>query len=207
MTIGLAATGAVSFYVSTSLAVLGALFGYGFVPLIVLSLAELGIVFFLSAKVMTLSPSTASALFFVYSVLNGLTLAPIFLLYTDESIASTFFISAAVFGGMSVYGTVTKRDLTSWGSFLAMGLWGLLIAIVVNMFIGSYRANLVISIIAVIVFTGLAAFDTQKLRRMAAESGYGGDARDNLAILGALALYLDFVNIFIHLLRIMGKRR
>jgi FtsH-binding integral membrane protein len=206
MTIGLAVTGAVSYYVSTSETILTALFGNGVFPIIALVVVELGLVFYLSARVMTLNPSTASALFFVYSALNGLTIAPIFLIYTSESISSTFFISAGVFGGMCVYGSVTKRDLSEWGSFLIMGLWGIIIASLVNMFIGSEKTSLVISIMAVIIFTGLTAFDTQKLRRIAAE-GYGEDVRDNLAVLGALTLYLDFINIFLHLLRLMGKRK
>jgi FtsH-binding integral membrane protein len=207
MALGLAATGAVAYYASTSMAVRRVLFGNGFVPLIVLSVAEIGIVFFLSAKALTLNPTTASALFFVYSVLNGFTIAPIFLLYTGESISTAFFSSAAVFGSMSVYGTVTKRDLSSWGSFLSMGLWGIIIALAINMFVGNLKADLVISIMAVIVFTGLAAYDTFKLRKIAAEGGFGEDKRDSVAVLGALILYLDFINMFLHLLRLMGKRR
>jgi len=207
MTLGLAVTGAVSYFVTTSPSILMALFGNGMVPIIVLAVAELGIVFYLSRKVMTLNPATASMLFFVYAALNGLTLSPIFLVYTSESITSTFFITAAVFGSMSVYGSVTKRDLSGLGSFLGMGLFGLVIAMLVNMFLRSEKTSYVISIMAVIIFTGLAAYDTFKLRKMASEGGFDDGARDNLAVLGALMLYLDFVNIFIHLLRIMGKRR
>ncbi|MDR1651901.1 MAG: Bax inhibitor-1/YccA family protein [Synergistaceae bacterium] len=207
MTFGLAATGAVAYYASTSPAVIQAIFGRSVIPWVVIMLAELGLVFFLSSRVMTLNPSTASALFFVYSALNGITLSPIFLIYELGSISSTFFITAGVFGGMSMYGTVTKRDLTGWGSFLSMGLWGILIALAVNMFVRSERMSLVTSVIAVIVFTGLAAYDTHKLRRIASQGGFGDDARDNLAVLGALTLYLDFVNLFLHLIRIMGKRK
>jgi FtsH-binding integral membrane protein len=207
MTLGLAATGAMAYFVASSPAALDALFGRSIWPLAVIWIAELGIVFYLSARVMTLSPATASTMFFVYSVLNGLSLAPIFLVYTGESISTAFFVSAAMFGGMSLYGTVTKRDLSGWGSFLTMGLVGIVIAMVVNMFVGSFRADLVISIIGVIVFTGLAAYDTNKLRRMAAEGGLGEEAGQNLAVLGALTLYLDFVNLFLFLLRIFNRRK
>ncbi|MDR1509031.1 MAG: Bax inhibitor-1/YccA family protein, partial [Synergistaceae bacterium] len=134
-------------------------------------------------------------------------LAPLLYMYTGESVSQAFFISAGLFGGMSAYGFVTKRDISSWGSFLMMGLWGIIIASVVNIFIGSYKTELVISIIAVIVFTGLAAYDTFKLRRLAAEGGFGEESRDNFAVLGALSLYLDFINIFVRLLFILGKRK
>jgi FtsH-binding integral membrane protein len=207
MTVGLVATAAMAYYVSTSASALRLLFGHGMIPIIVLAVVELGLVMFLSAKVMTLSPTVASALFFGYALLNGVTLAPIFLVYTGESVVTAFVASAAMFGGMSLYAVVTKRDLSTWGDFLKMGLWGILIALLVNMFVRSSKADLVISIIAVIVFTGLTAYDTFKLRALAAQGGLGDDTRDSLAVLGALQLYLDFINIFIHLLRIFGKRR
>jgi FtsH-binding integral membrane protein len=149
----------------------------------------------------------ASALFFVYSGLNGLTIAPLLLIYTQESVAQAFFISAGLFGTMSVYGAVTKRDLTGFGDFLGMGVIGLLIAIVANMFIGGEKMSLVISIMAVLIFTGLAAYDTFKWRRVAAASGYGDEVMQSVAVAAALEMYLDFINIFIHLLRIMGKRK
>ena len=207
MTMGLAVTGAASYFVTASPAVMGTLFGRSIVPLVIIAAVEIGIVFYLSARVMTLNPATASTLFFVYSALNGLTLAPIFLIYTSESVATTFFVTAGVFGSMSVYGYVTKRDLTDFGSFLRMGLWGIIIAMLVNMFVRSTKMGYVISGVAVVVFTGIAAYDTYKLRKIAAEGSFGDDARDNLAVLGALTLYLDFVNLFLHLLRFMGKRR
>ncbi|MDR0648540.1 MAG: Bax inhibitor-1/YccA family protein, partial [Synergistaceae bacterium] len=169
--------------------------------------AELGIVFYLSSRIAKLSPATASALFFVYSALNGLTIAPILLVYTGSSVASAFLSTAGMFGAMSVYGTVTKRDLSGWRSFLTMGLIGLVIASVINIFFASERAGLVIAIMGVFVFTGLTAYDTYKIRAMA--SGVIGDdeASGKFAVLGALTLYLDFINMFIFILRIFGKRR
>ncbi|MDR1137426.1 MAG: Bax inhibitor-1/YccA family protein [Synergistaceae bacterium] len=207
MTFGLAATGAVAYYVLNSESMMNMLFGNGMAVFITLAIAELGIVVYLSARVMKMNPSTASVLFFVYSALNGVTIAPLLSLYTNESVAQVFFISAGLFGGMSVYGFMTRRDLSSWGSFLMMGVFGIIIASVVNIFMRSYKANLVISIIAVMVFTGLTAYDTFKLRRLAAEGGFGDEVRDNLAVVGALSLYLDFINIFIRLLYIFGKRK
>jgi FtsH-binding integral membrane protein len=203
MTLGLAVTGVASFLVASSPEVLNALFGHGVGPMIVLILVEFGIVFFLSARVMTLNPSTASALFFIYSALNGVTLTPLLLAYTGESVTTTFFVTAGLFGAMSVYGSVTKRDLTDFGSFLHMGVAGLVIAMVVNMFLRNSTASYVISGMCVIIFTGLAAYDSHVLRRMAAE----GRTSDNIAVLGALKLYMDFINIFIHMLMLFGKRR
>jgi FtsH-binding integral membrane protein len=208
MTLGLVVTGCVAYLAVTSPTVINALFlTHGMAPFIVLCVAELGIVFFLSAKVTTLAPATASALFFVYAGLNGLTIAPLLLFYTQESVAEAFFISAGMFGAMSVYGAVTKRDLTGFGDFLRMGLIGLLIAIVANIFIGEEKASLVISVMAVLIFTGLAAYDSFKWRRIAAASGQGDEVMRSVAVAAALEMYLDFINIFIHLLRIMGKRR
>jgi FtsH-binding integral membrane protein len=207
MTLGLVITGAVGYLVSSSGTIMNMLFGGGMVLFFVLALVELGMVWFLSARVMTLSPSTSSMLFLGYSALNGVTIAPLLAAYTGASVAQAFFISAGLFGGMSVYGTVTKRDLSSFGSFLMMGLWGIIIASVVNLFIGSAKMGLVVSIIAVLVFTGLAAYDTYKLRVFAAESGMGEEDMEKISICGALSLYLDFVNIFIQLLRIMGTLR
>jgi FtsH-binding integral membrane protein len=206
MMLGLAVTGAVAYYALNSAAMGRALFGSGSV-FIGLVIAEVGIVIYLSARVMKMNPATASVLFFIYSALNGVTIAPLLSMYTGESVTRVFFISAGLFGGMSAYGFVTKRDLSSWGSFLMMGLWGIVIASVVNIFFRSYKADLVVSIIAVMVFTGLAAYDTFKLRRLAAEGSFGGEVRDNLAVLGALSLYLDFINIFVRLLFILGKRK
>jgi FtsH-binding integral membrane protein len=207
MALGLAVTAGMSYYTATSPQIIYALFGRGMPVFWILALAELGIVLYLSARVATMNPATASALFFVYAVLNGLTIAPIFLVYTNESISSAFFTAAGMFGAMSVYGTVTKRDLTGWGSFLMMGVIGLVVASVINIFIGSDRMSLVISIMGVLIFTGLTAFHTQKLRRMAENLAGDEDNAARYAVLGALTLYLDFINMFLFLLRIFGKRR
>lgn len=207
MALGLAATGALAYYTAHSEAFMAMLFGQGMMPFFILAIAELGIVFYLSARIMTLAPTTASVLFFVYAALNGLTIAPIFLAYTEESLASAFFSAAAMFGVMSFYGATTKRDLSGWGSFLMMGLIGLIIASLINLFVKNSMADWVISVIGVIVFTGLAAFDTQKLRRIAGEFSRDDDAAARMSILGALTLYLDFINMFLFLLRIMGRRK
>lgn len=170
--------------------------------------AAFGMVFFLSFKISTMNPTTASTLFMVFSGLNGLSLAPILMAYTTSSAVSTFVTTAAMFGAMSVYGMVTKKDLTSWGSLLLMGLIGIIIASVVNIFIGSSAMSFAISVIGVIIFLGLTAYDTQKLKTM----GEVIPAGDNAAIrrgsiLGALTLYLDFYNLFLMLLRLFGERR
>jgi FtsH-binding integral membrane protein len=166
-------------------------------------IGELVLVFSLVGAVNRLSPAVATLLFVAYSALNGVTLSILALVYTANSIASTFVITAGMFGAMSVYGYVTKRDLTSMGSFLFMGLIGVVIASVVNIFIGSSAVSWVISAIGVIVFTGLTAYDTWKIKEMAAQ-GVGGRKP---AILGALTLYLDFINLFLMLLRFTGDRR
>ncbi|MDR1579208.1 MAG: Bax inhibitor-1/YccA family protein [Synergistaceae bacterium] len=208
MMLGLAVTGCVAYFAVNSRTVMSTLLvTHGMAPFVILCVAEVGIVFFLSAKVTSLAPATASVLFFVYSGLNGLTIAPLLLIYTQESVAEAFFISAGLFGAMSVYGAVTKRDLTEFGDFLRMGLIGLLIAIVANLFIGGEKMDMVISIMAVLIFTGLAAYDSFKWRRVAAASGHGDEVTRSVAVVAALSMYLDFINIFIHLLRIMGKRR
>ena len=171
-----------------------------------LILGELGLVFYLSSRVMSMSPAAAKGAFLVFAGLNGVTLASIFLLYTAGSIASTFLVSAATFGSMSAYGMATKRDLTGFGSFVVMGLFGVVIASVVNLFLKSEAVYWITTYIGVLVFVGLSAYDTWKLKRMAETPGYG-EALANLAILGALTLYLDFVNLFLMLLRLLGKRR
>src|SRR5437764_6672983 len=168
-----------------------------------LIIAELGIVFWLSFKIRTMAPSTAAAAFLVYSLLNGLTLSVIFWVYGIPSIEMAFVTAAGMFGAMSVYGLVTKRDLTSWGSFFFMGLIGIVICAVVNIFLRSSGLSFVISLIGVFVFVGLTAWDTQKLKSFET----AGPMQENLAIYGALTLYLDFVNLFLFLLRILGDRR
>ena len=168
-----------------------------------LCIGELALVFTLSGAINRLSAAVATLIFIAYSALNGVTLSVVALVYTSNSIASTFVITAGMFGAMSIYGYMTKRDLTSWGSFLFMGLIGVLIASVVNIFVGSSAVSWVISGIGVIVFTGLTAYDTWKIKAMAAQGAEGRKP----AILGALTLYLDFINLFLMLLRFTGNRR
>jgi len=168
-----------------------------------LMIGELALVFTLSGAINRLSATIATLLFVAYSALNGVTLSVVALVYTANSIASTFVITAGMFGAMSVYGYMTKRDLTSWGSFLFMGLIGVVIAMVVNIFIGSSAVSWIISGIGVIVFTGLTSYDTWKIKAMAAQGTEGRKP----AILGALTLYLDFINLFLMLLRFTGNRR
>jgi FtsH-binding integral membrane protein len=164
---------------------------------------ELALVITLAGAINRLSATAATMLFIAYSALNGVTLSVITLVYTANSIASTFVITAGMFGAMSAYGYMTRRDLTSWGSFLFMGLIGVVIASVVNIFVGSSTVSWFISGIGIIVFTGLTAYDTWKIKAMAA----GGIGGRKPAILGALTLYLDFINLFLMLLRFTGSRR
>lgn len=168
-----------------------------------LMFGELALVFTLSGAINRMSAGVATLLFIGYSALNGLTLSVIFLVYTADSIASTFAVSAAMFGAMSIYGYATKKDLTSWGNFLFMGLIGIVIASLVNIFMKNDAVSWVVSAIGVIVFTGLTAYDTWKIKALAAEGAEGRKP----AILGALTLYLDFINLFLMLLRLMGGRR
>ncbi len=170
-------------------------------------IAELGLVVAISAAINKLSGAAATGLFMLYSGLNGLTISFIFIAYTQASIVSAFLTCAGMFGAMSIYGLTTKKDLTSWGSFLFMGLIGIIIASVINIFIGSETMHFVISFIGVIVFTGLTAYDTQQLKTMG-ETAPADDATAvrRGAILGALRLYLDFINLFLMLLRLMGNR-
>ena len=208
MAIGLALTGFVALYVSSSETMLRLIFGN---PLIffALILAELGLVFSIAGMVNRMSAGTATSLFVLYSALNGVTLSFIFLAYTRSSIVSTFFICAGTFIGCSIYGWTTKKDLTSWGGFLMMGLIGIIIASLVNMFIRSSGMSMIISYIGVIVFVGLTAYDTQKLKNMALTqpADLDGAVIRKGAILGALSLYLDFINLFLMLLRIFGTGR
>jgi FtsH-binding integral membrane protein len=168
-----------------------------------LVLGELGLVVAISGAINKLSASVASMLFILYAALNGVTFSVIFAVYTADSIASTFVTTAGMFGAMSAFGYLTKRDLTGWGGFLFMGLIGVVIASVVNIFTQSSAAAWIISAIGVIVFTGLTAYDTWKIKAMAAAGAEGRKP----AILGALTLYLDFINLFLMLLRLLGNRR
>lgn len=155
----------------------------------------------------TMKTSTLQLCFWAFSAVMGLSLASIFLVYTGESIARVFFISAATFGGMSILGYTTKKDLTGMGHFLIMGVWGLVVASVVNLFMQSTGLSLVISYIGVVVFTGLIAYDTQKLKEIYYQVGHSAEGIARASIMGALNLYLDFINLFMSLLRIMGDRR
>jgi FtsH-binding integral membrane protein len=202
MTGGLALTALVAYSVATSDAALRLVIGNR-VVFFGLLIAEIALVITLSAAVNRLSAAAAGGLFLLYSALNGATLSVILLVYTGSSIALAFVTTAATFGAMSVYATVTRRDLASWGSFLFMGLIGVVIASVVNVFLRSSMLSFVVSCVAVVVFTGLAAYDTQKLRALA-RAGGGAAA---LPVNGALALYLDFVNLFLAVLRLFGSRR
>lgn len=174
--------------------------------LLILFLAELGLVWYLSARVMNLQVSTAGFLFLLYSFLNGLTLSLIFVVYASATIQNVFFTTAALFAAMSFYGYTTKRDLTSWGSFLFMGLIGIIIAAVINMFLASSALDFAISLIGVFIFVGLTAYDTQKIKQMFYELSDDGTALGRYSILAALTLYLDFINLFLFLLRLFGRR-
>jgi len=189
---------------------LGLIFGNGRglpIGLIVLVIAEVALVWFLSAKVFDLEFSTGAGLFALYSVLNGVTLASVFLIYTASSIGSTFFVCAAMFFAMSLYGWTTKADLSKWGNILFMALIGILIASLVNFFLHSTVLGYIISFVGVIVFVGLTAYDTYKLKEAHTELAGNEVMTKKLGILGALTLYLDFVNLFIMLLRLFGVRR
>ena len=208
MAIGLSITGLVAFYVANNPTLLNLIYGNPVVQ-IGLFIGTLGMVFYISARIQKLQASTATGLFLLYSALMGAMLSFVFVLYTQTSIASTFFVCAATFVAVSIYGYTTKRDLTSMGSFLFMGLIGIIIASLVNMFLRSPAMHMVISYIGVIVFVGLTAYDTQHIKNMALTQPAGLDAGvvRKGAIMGALKLYLDFINLFLMLLRIMGDRR
>ncbi len=205
MAIGLALTGFVAFYVAGSATLVNLIFGNKII-FFGLIIGELALVFSISARVNKMKSSTATGLFLLYATLNGATLSIIFLRFTGASIASTFFICAATFVACSIYGMVTKRDLTSLGGFMMMGLIGLIIASVVNMFVRSSAMYMIINYIGVFIFIGLTAYDTQKLKGMAASqpAGLSAGVIRKGAILGALSLYLDFINMFIFMLHIIG---
>ncbi len=208
MGIGLALTGFIAYFVSNNAQIQNLIFGNKLV-FFGLIIAELALVYIISARVNKIQASTATSLSILYAALNGATLASLFLVYTSSSITSTFFICSATFVACSIFGITTKRDLTSMGGFMTMGLIGIIIASVVNMFIKSSAMNMIISYIGVIVFVGLTAYDTQKLKHMAMTqpSGLEAGVIRKGAILGALTLYLDFINLFIMLLSVLGGRR
>lgn len=177
-------------------------------PLMILCvIATFGLVMFLSFGINRMSTGTAQLSFWAYAALIGVTLAPLGLVYAHGSIARAFFSTAAAFAATSLYGYTTKRDLTSFGSFLFMGLIGLVVASVVNIFLASSAVNFALSVIGVLLFTGLTAWDTQRIRETYYHTSRDGDALGRTAIMGALSLYLDFINLFLSLLRLMGDRR
>lgn len=208
MAIGLGLTGFTAFLMMQSSAAMSFIIDRPFIFL-GLIFGELGLVVYLSARVQKMSALTATGLFLLFAALNGVTLSAILMKYTGSSVAATFFVTAGMFGAMATYGFVTKKDLSSWGSFLFMGLVGIIIASVVNMFLGSSMMSWVISGIGVLVFTGLTAYDVQKIMQMGSGGimSQGDTAIRKGAILGALALYLDFINLFLMLLRFLGDRR
>ena len=172
----------------------------------IIMLAPLGFVFYLSARINKISASSAQITFWIFASIMGLSMASIFIQFTGTSIARVFFITAGTFGAMSLYGYTTKRDLTKLGSFLMMGLIGIIIASLVNIFLKSSMMYFVISILGVLIFVGLTAYDTQKIKNMYAASDTG-ELMGKKAVMGALTLYLDFINLFIMLLRLFGQRR
>jgi FtsH-binding integral membrane protein len=204
MSVALALSGAVAFFVSTSPAMQQVIFG---TPLMwVVFLAPLGLVFFLSARIQKMSATAAQITFWIFAALMGLSLASIFIAYTPESITRVFFITAGAFAGLSLVGYTTKKDLSGMGTFLIMGVIGLIIAMVVNMFVASSMLQLGISVIGVLIFAGLTASDTQQIKLMYYEAD-GEEVTAKKSIMGALKLYLDFLNMFIFLMHILGVAR
>jgi len=201
MAVGLVLTALAAVWVVSSPFMQALVLGNRFV-MIGLMVVEIGVVIFMSVKQQTISPGAASAAFLVYSFLNGLTLSVIAFIYTRSSITLAFGISAGMYGAMAIYGLVTKRDLTSWGSFFMMGLFGVLILMFAGIFIHATALQMTIATLGIFVFLGLTAYDNQKLKRLAA-SGAGSSQ----AVFGALILYLDFVNLFLFVLRLLGDRR
>ncbi len=207
MAIGLAVTGVVAFAMA-QYALSNPEFAqtvYGGPLRWVIILAPLAMVFFLSARIGSMSASTAQTTFWIFAALMGASLSSVFLVYTGTSIARVFFVTAAAFGALSLFGYTTKRDISGWGSFLFMGLIGIILAMVVNIFLASSALQFAISVIGVLVFAGLTAYDTQQIKEMY----YAGDDADTAgrkAIMGALRLYLDFINLFLMLLHLFGNR-
>lgn len=206
MTAGLGLTALVAFFVASNPSLLRALVGntMGFLLIVV---GQFALVFYLSARLDRMSQASAIGAFLAYSALNGIMLSTIFAVYAGVVIYKTFFTTALMFGGMSLYAMTTKRDLNKFGSYLVMGLWGLIIASLINMFLGSSGLDYLISFIGVGIFLGLTAWDTQKIIRMNEQYGSGIDEETftKLSIIGALTLYLDFLNLFLFLLRIFGR--
>ena len=206
MTLALVLTGLTAYGVATSPGIMMALYSNSALMWGVV-IAEFALVIGISAAINRLSLATATLMFVAYSVINGAMLSSIFMIYTAASIASVFFITAATFAVMALIGYTTKTDLTSVGKLLFMALIGLVIATIVNMFIGSSTLTMICSYVGVLIFVGLTAYDSQKIKNMLMQAPDAGESSQKLALLGALTLYLDFINLFIYLLRIFGDRR
>ena len=206
MTLALAITGLTAYGVATSPALLSLIFSSK-VTFFGLIIAEFALVFAISGAINRLSLSTATLLFILYSVVNGATLSTIFFAFSVATIGKVFFITAGTFGAMALVGYTTKTDLTSMGKLLFMALLGIIIASVVNMFVGSSGLDLILSYVGVLVFVGLTAYDTQKIKQMCQAAPDAGETTQKLALIGALSLYLDFINLFLYLLRIFGNNR
>lgn len=205
MTFALIISGLTSLFVASSPALVAAIFSNG-ILFWGLMIAEIALVWILSANIGRLSLVSATTMFIVYSVLNGLTFSVIFLAYTASSIASTFFVTAGTFGVTAAYGAVTKRNLSSFGSIFFMALIGLILASVVNMFLNNSVLYWIITYVGVIIFVGLTAWDVQKIKRITSEFTEESETTQKIALMGALSLYLDFINLFLYLLRIFGRR-
>ncbi|QFY61660.1 Bax inhibitor-1/YccA family protein [Rhizobium grahamii] len=211
MALGLAITGLAAYFAFTFAVSDGQLTAFGAAlytsPLKwVVIFAPLAMVFFLSFRINSMSVSAAQTTFWVYAALVGLSLSSVFLIYTGQSVVQTFFVTAASFGALSLYGYTTKRDLSAMGSFLMMGLFGLIIASIVNIFLASSAVQFAISVIGVLIFSGLTAYDTQRIKDMYYEAD-SATVAGRKAIMGALTLYLDFINLFMFLLQFMGDRK
>ena len=205
MAAGLAVSGIIAWFVSSSPAMLSTIYGSTALTWIVM-LAPLAFILALSFGIQKMKASTVQALYWAFAITMGISLSSIFVVYTSASIARVFFITAATFGAMSLYGYTTKRDLTGWGSFLFMGLIGIIIASVVNFFLASAAMDFVISVIGVLIFVGLTAYDTQKIRNEYSEFD-SSEVATKKSVFGALRLYLDFINLMLMLLRLFGQRR
>lgn len=206
MAAALSITGLVAYFLSQSVA-FWQILAENMSLIWVIFIAQIGLVIWLSARITKMSMTSATLLFILYSVLMGVTMSTIFMVYTMGSIASVFFITAGMFLAMSLIGYFTRLDLTRLGSLLFMALIGVVIASVVNIFLGSETLYWIISYVAVVVFVGLTAYDTQKIKEMLAEYGQADEMGHKLALYGALTLYLDFINLFLYLLRIFGDRK
>lgn len=206
MFVGLLLTSVFSFLVSQSSRAVAFIYSNPFVT-ILLCVAELALVFYLSARIERISMRSAQLCFFAYSILTGVTLSSVFLVYTGASIAKAFVTTCLMFGGLTVYAGVTKRNIASWGTYLMMGLWGIIIAGAINLFFGFRSVDLLISVLGVVVFLGLTVYDTKRVLDMNRE--YGSEMTEDeyvkLGVIGALNLYLDFLNIFLYLLRLFSS--